>query len=80
MSKHTVYISTGEIIEYTGGRASFRRKLSTFLEGSRWMSTEPVRYWFRPTEEWTKASNKHIERWKKTHRTPWSYTVGEVWL
>lgn len=76
MAKHTVYFSTGEIIEYTGSRARFRRILTYHLQFSRMLTTEPIRYWFRPTEAWRDASNKSLERWRKTHRTPWSCQTG----
>lgn len=66
-----VYFSTGEIIEYTGGNAALKRIIAVH---QRWpiMETEPCRYWFRPTDAWREASNKSLERWRKTHRTPWS--------
>lgn len=68
MSKHTVYLSTGEIIEYTGPRAKFRRMLAKHMQ-SQWLSLEPIRYWFRPCDAWIRASEQSLELWRRKHRT-----------
>lgn len=78
MSKHTVYLSTGEIIEYTGSRNSFKRKVADFLYWDRQYETKPIRTWFRPCEAWQKASAAYMEDWKKRNAT--AFRLGGVLL
>lgn len=74
MRSKAVYFSTGEIIEYGGSR----RRLKRIIQMHKRLTDEPVRYWFRPTEAWRQASEQSLERWRRTHRTPWSRGAGRV--
>lgn len=71
MAKHIVYLSTGEILEYTGGRSKFRRLLEQHIQLSQLLEPKPIRCWFRPCDAWRKASNDYMENWKKQHRSLW---------
>lgn len=61
MSKRTVYFETGEIVEAENwGKNKFNRTIKLVTDCNKELGW-PVRYWFRPCDEWIKASNKFID-------------------
>ena len=63
MSKHTVYVSTGEIYEYISGRSFHKRHLKLVRQ----YADKGVHIYFRPTEQWRLESVAYLQEWKRLH-------------
>lgn len=63
MSKHTVYLSNGEIHEYISGRSWHKRHLKLVRK----YAEEGIKIYFRPTEQWRLESVAYLQGWKRLH-------------
>ena len=62
MSKRTAYFASGEIIECECGKAAFRRHVTIHQKYS---LEDDKRVWYRPCEEWKKATQKSMDEWAR---------------
>ena len=67
MKPYIAFFEDGSIIETHAGRAYFKRQIIIarsfpLLNGKR------PRVWFRPCDEWKRASDEELKRWKEISR------------
>lgn len=60
------YFEDGAIIESTCGKAQFKGIVRTHRRMCKLADGRTPRVWFKPCDEWKRASDKELAAWRKT--------------